>query len=444
MFPIYNIVGIQMRGGVIDQDDECSLEMELAVRFCREAQLQAYHFARSLASLAEMYGRAGMPDEAFKVFNVMKTVYMSKDHPKLLLDTYSVDRCAVSFATSAVWYLQKDQVDKALERCDYVIKHVLPDYDEKDIVGLYHIFIQLIRVMKWNGRVDAAREAYSKYMPEAAGTHFAVSSIHEPMGLILRICDGSSLEYDMDDLPNDIELALAFDTDDMGDNNFTCDGWSIKSMAAELCMLLARRLDAGNTDRERLIDRGLMMASVAQQRVKASNGMVKHILAYEANKAVHNELLSLIREEVNVNRAVIYDTDNCKSKRTLSLPQESFQPDLKSSMTGTTSVMSAFANRFSVKDDSKTNGSATNSNDSVSAKVSARVLIASKPSHISIGTKKKLLISHMSSMGSNGSAIEFIQENPSSLSPSLPHETPRLQEVAIEGENVDENVSDVV
>ncbi len=88
IFPIYNIVGIQLKGGVIDQDDKCSLEMELAVRFCHEAQLQAYHYARSLANLAEMYGRMGILDEAFNYFNIMKAVYMKQDHPKLLLDTY--------------------------------------------------------------------------------------------------------------------------------------------------------------------------------------------------------------------------------------------------------------------------------------------------------------------------------------------------------------------
>ena len=88
IFPIYNMCGIQLKGGVIHQDDECSLEMELAVRFCHEAQLQAYHYARSLANLSEMYGRVGSLNEAFKYFNIMKAVYMKQDHPKLLLDAY--------------------------------------------------------------------------------------------------------------------------------------------------------------------------------------------------------------------------------------------------------------------------------------------------------------------------------------------------------------------
>lgn len=87
------MVGIQLKGGVIDQDDECSLERDLAERFCHEAQLQAYHYARALANLAEMYGRIGVHEEAFKYFEVMKAVYMTHDHPKLLLDVYGENHC---------------------------------------------------------------------------------------------------------------------------------------------------------------------------------------------------------------------------------------------------------------------------------------------------------------------------------------------------------------
>ena len=88
MFPIYNLAGEQIKTGVIDVDDEFSLEMELATHCHREAQLYSFHYARSLASLAELYGRVGMPDEAFKYFNIMEAVYMKQDHPKLLTSAY--------------------------------------------------------------------------------------------------------------------------------------------------------------------------------------------------------------------------------------------------------------------------------------------------------------------------------------------------------------------
>lgn len=58
-----------------------------------------------------------------------------KEHAPRLNDTYAVDRCAVCIATSALWYLQLGQIDAAIERCDYVAKHVLPTFDEGDTIG---------------------------------------------------------------------------------------------------------------------------------------------------------------------------------------------------------------------------------------------------------------------------------------------------------------------
>ena len=74
------------------------------------------------------------------------------------------------------------------------------------------------------------------------------------MCLLLRICDGSSEEYDTVNMADDIELALSCTVYDMTDNNLTCDGWSTKSMIAELCFHLARRLEPGDTLRESLVN----------------------------------------------------------------------------------------------------------------------------------------------------------------------------------------------
>lgn len=329
----------------------------------------------------------------------------------------------MSFATSALWYLQRGQIDKALERCDYVIDQVLPPYDKKDIIGLYTIFVQIGRVLKWNGHVgkynggmdnlqimslprifshsvlthlpptslkkDKAREVCEKFIPDAADTHFAVGCIHKSISLLLRICEGSSLKYDLES--GDIEHALTCDVSDMTDHNFTADGWSMKSMTAELCLSLARRLDAGDPNRERLVDRGIMMTTVAQQRVKASNGMVKHVLAYEANRDIHLELLLLAKEEVAVSRAVIYDR-NEQLRRSLSNRRDSMN-GLKDSVTSKSTH--TFANRFTVKDES--------SNSNGSGKASATSSSSPAPTHVSIATKKKVAFSQMSSFGSTGS-----------------------------------------
>lgn len=131
------------------------------------------------------------------------------------------------------------------------------------------------------------------------------------------------------------------------------------------------------------------MATVAQQRVKASNGMVKHVLAYEANRDIHKALLLLASEEVGIDRDVIYDMS--------SYGVGSSSSNLKDSMT---SGSAAFANRFNVKN--KTNGGAN-----LSIGSDATSTVSPKPPVNSVAAKKKVnfsrLSSALSSFGSDGS-----------------------------------------
>lgn len=107
--------------------------MDLAERFCHEAQVQSYHYARALGNLAEWHGRTGAHEKAIKCFDLMKAIYMPKEHPPLIYASYSVDRCAVSFAVSALWYLGRGEQERAIERCNQVISDILPRFDKKDV-----------------------------------------------------------------------------------------------------------------------------------------------------------------------------------------------------------------------------------------------------------------------------------------------------------------------
>ena len=140
---------------------------------------------------------------------------------------YAVNRCAITYAISALWYLQKGQPKQASQRCEQVINEILPTYDTKDMIGLYHIFWSIIRVLKWNGAVDKAREMYKKWAPDGVEDHFAVGMIHKPMCLLLNICDGNpdgNYDYETEDMEADIEMVLEFDAPDMTDLNFITDG----------------------------------------------------------------------------------------------------------------------------------------------------------------------------------------------------------------------------
>ena len=296
-----------IKGGTIEQDDMCSLEVDLAKRYCHEAQVQAYHYARALGSLAEMCGRTGKYSEAFEYFNIMEKVYMKEVHPEMLTKAYKVDRCALVFAMVALWEMKVGRKDKAIERVNFVIENILPNYDKKDIIGLYSMMMSIVRVLKWTGHVDQAIDVYTKFVPPETEHHFAVGEFYKPMLLLLKICDDSPVQYNKKDMVADIELALEFDPGEMGDNMFTSDGWSMKSMAAEICLHLASKLSPGNCIRHSLVDKGLQMSAFANRRIHASNRSIKHILAFDAHVDIHERLLNLAKEDNSVSRCVIYD-----------------------------------------------------------------------------------------------------------------------------------------
>jgi hypothetical protein len=85
--------------------------------------------------------------------------------------------------------------------------------------------------------------------------------------------------------------------------------WSVKSMAAELCLHLARRLEAGSIARRNLIDRGIQMSTMANERNTTAEGLIKHILAFEAHKGIDDRLLALRKEDNAVDVGVIYEKD---------------------------------------------------------------------------------------------------------------------------------------
>ena len=125
------------------------------------------------------------------------------------------------------------------------------------------------------------------------------------MSLLLKICEGSSVKHSITD--SDIELALNFEINDFSDNIFMSDGWSMNSLGAEVCLHIARRLKPGEIAREELVKKGIYLSSIADSRVKASNGLVKHILAYQAHRAVYLDLLGLAGLDAKTPRKNIYD-----------------------------------------------------------------------------------------------------------------------------------------
>ena len=326
------------------------------------------------------------------------------------LHILAVDRCAVSYASSALWYLQKGEINNAIERCDYVIDHILPHYDKNDIFGLYMVFIPLIRVLKWNGEAGKALEAYREFMPDAANTHWAVGSLQKPTTLLLQICEGSSHQYNEGLMSQDIETALSFDMMNAQDFYTINYGWSMNTLAAELCMLFAQRLKADNTSRKRLIDRGIRMARIAQQRTTTSNGKVKHMLALSANKEVYIKLLQLANRDADI--VEVEDFPDPNDATHVSMPQS--QASTKLGLNGSVSMMSTSSLSLSKKletrlSEGKLEGTSADS-DGASSPVSQ---ISVPPKRKEFSRKGSVGPSRLSSLQSCAS----VQEDPSNHSP---------------------------
>ena len=200
--------------------------------------------------------------------------------------------------------MQLGQIDAAIERCNYVAKNVLPTFDKGDKIGIYHAITSVMRVLKWHNQVDQARELYEQYIPDGTENHFAVGFIHIPMSLLLKVCDGSSLTYSMTE--SDIELALNYHVNDFTDSMLMCEGWSMNSLGAELCLNLARRLKPGECKRRALLKKGIQLSSIADERLMYGD-LVKHTLAYEAHRDVHKNLLRVAGIDAETPRKSVFD-----------------------------------------------------------------------------------------------------------------------------------------
>ena len=167
--------------------------------------------------------------------------------------------------------------------------------------------------------------------------------------------------------------------------------WSVKSMAAELCLHLARRLAAGSIPRRDLIDRGIQMSTMANERNTTADGLIKHILAHEAHKGIDDRLLELRREDNAVHVDVIYDKDKTRKLDN----RGSLGFTVASNGVGNNNVSFDFASKFTVK------GSASNSGLDRSSKSSTVSGILKKSSRSRGGSSHNSKGSN-ESMGSTG------------------------------------------
>jgi len=330
--------------------------------------------------------------------------------------------------------MQLGKTPEAIERCELVIKDLVPKYDKKDVLGILNLFIPIIRVLKWPGGVNRARGVFEQYMPEAP--EHRLGKMRRAMLLLLSLCsddDSGASSYNTDNLESDIALVLELDFPEMFDGVMTSICWSMKSFVAELCLELARRLEPSCSTRYELIQKGIRYSLVADERVRGQNTEVKHIVAHEAHQAVLADLLRLRLARSDASVKTIYGNENViesfgsSSHDTSMKLSKRLTVDLESNGSMSNDTKKELAKRLIVKESiaqSEMVGKKVSFMPSSRAKNRTSELSASFSSQASNGSRSKNKTSELSasvsSQASNGSthgSTEFYgiaEDSPSS------------------------------
>ena len=315
IFPCFSGIFVFLKGGKIQKP--ASFEGDLVRRFVAETKKHhdlsgdPVHYARALAMQAEVLAKESRFDEALDAFTTMKSVYNIDKHSDLVSKHYGTDRCAQAYAFSALWYMEVGKKELGMRSCEYVTDEILDKMDPTNVLNFNVTLLPIIKLLKSRGEASRARDLYEKYVIKNYEKHFKdgaktpAKPLMRPMMLLLKLCGESDPYNDMD---ADIEFMADGNNGEvppMLDNIYTSLCWSISSLSAEICLLLAERVIERNADIKRpsdlaltkiLIRKGASLAKKADGKLKDEEGGIKFKLAYDTHEPILRRLKDLASE----------------------------------------------------------------------------------------------------------------------------------------------------
>ena len=244
-FQLYIGLLSAIRIGLIEQDEELSLEQELIARFVKEAFLHRdpVHYSLALAMEAEVMCRLGLFQEAALVHTRLVQVYDPDEHSISITNIYGSDCVAQCFGQSATWYSLINEPEAALEVCSYVKMHLLPKMARNGAPNIMLILYPVLWVLKDYGRVSEAKQMFQRYVVDAIQECTNAGPFHrllEPIRMLLDLAAGQTT-----DLNRRFMVEWALNEDNLRfDLSMNCTlGHSARcpdSISAEICLFLAR------------------------------------------------------------------------------------------------------------------------------------------------------------------------------------------------------------
>lgn len=242
----------------------------------------------------DLYLRHDDMTKAVGIQKVLYNVYDHVEHNKRLKETYGSDEAALSFSNSAMWHLQLGDKEASLDACRHVIGKLMPKMDRSDVHQSFVMMYPVVLVMKDVGVAVQARKHFDRLVVKPFSAFFGEGKssfflpVYEPVMMLLHLV--GSPDLDEDTLEEYAEWALDRDRLSFGtlaNRRLGTLGRCADSLSAEICFLLAERIEEEETRRV-LTEHGKEIGQEAlifntEQGLKVAELQVKTLLSrYES------------------------------------------------------------------------------------------------------------------------------------------------------------------
>lgn len=275
----------------IVEEDGKRYEQLLIKKFLEDTKHhpEKHHHVHAITCQMDLYQRSGDMTKAVGIQKVLYNVYDHVEHSKKLQETYGSDEAALSFSNSAMWHWQMGDKEAALNACRHVIGKLMPKTDRSDVHQSFVMMYPVVLVMKDTGVAVQARKHFDRLVVKPFSAFFGEGKssfflpVYEPIMMLLHLVGAPDL--DEDTLEEYAEWALDRDRLSFGtlaNRRLAVLGRCADSLSAEICFLLAERIDDEET-RHILTEHGKEIGQEAlifntEQGLKFAEQQVKTLL----------------------------------------------------------------------------------------------------------------------------------------------------------------------
>lgn len=263
-FPAFVGICEAIANGHVQQDAYRRYEQNLIRQFLEASRIlgRLVHHIHALYLQMDLFGQLNDVDKAIAVHSVIKRTYSPDKHSTGLRKVYGKDTGALSFALSASLELAQGDSRKSMRTCRYVLKEIYPKI-ETDLAQSFAMIYPLVLVLKEGGYSAEALSLFEKAVIQPFEGHgqSMVRSVYKPLSMMLTL--SCKAEVSEDTLRECFLWA--------SDSSNICLGAKVNlhlarlgrcgdSISAEICALLASKLDIGSY-RDSLVVQGLWLVA---------------------------------------------------------------------------------------------------------------------------------------------------------------------------------------